>query len=114
MPQTSYVLGLNAFYKSFDAKALYNIYGNHYAKIDYDDVDQDTQQWKAPGYSKLDLNLSYDTSINSNIDMNLTANISNVFNKVYIDEAFNRDNASDGRVFMGMPRTADVKLGIRF
>jgi outer membrane cobalamin receptor len=134
MPQTSYAAGIT--YKVTDglkAQVLYNVYDNNYADWSPDsreysgsDTNADRNQvWEAPGYSKVDVHLSYALPLaagGSNVE--LFAHIFNALDAVYVQDAVDNSqynsfggashDADNAEVFLGTPRYFNAGLRINF
>ena len=87
MPQTAYVLGLTLKpVKGLMIQAIHKTYDKNYSDWspgarEYDGTDDDadrSQVWEAPGYSKLDLHMSYKLPKVKGLDMTLNGHIFNV------------------------------------
>ena len=129
MPQTAYVGGLTLKpIKGLQMQALYKMYDDNYADWSPDDreIDGDpdrSQVWKAPGYSKLDLHLSYKLPIDA-VDMTLSAHVFNALDAVYVQDATDNSQyngygdkvhaAHNAEVFLGTPRYANVGITVNF
>ena len=134
MPQTSFAAGLT--YELVDglkAQVLYNVYDNNYADWSPDDreysgsdADADRAQvWEAPGYSKVDIHVSYALPLDaggSNVE--LFAHVFNVFDAIYVQDAVDNSqyngwggtshDADNAEVFLGTPRYFNAGLRISF
>ena len=129
MPQTAYVGGLTFKpIKGLQLQGLYRMYDDNYADWSPDDreIDGDpdrSQVWKAPGYGKLDLHLSYKLPIDA-VDMTLSAHIFNALDEVYVQDATDNSQyngygskvhaAHNAEVFLGTPRYANVGITVNF
>ena len=129
MPQTAYVGGLTFKpIKGLQLQGLYRMYDDNYADWSPDsrEIDGDpdrSQVWKAPGYSKLDLHLSYKLPIDA-VDMTLSAHVFNALDAVYVQDATDNSQyngygdkvhaAHNAEVFLGTPRYANVGITVNF
>jgi hypothetical protein len=133
MPQTSYVVGLTVRPMSgLRIQALHHMYDKNYSdwspdsrEFDGSDADADRAQvWEAPGYSKMDLHVSYDLPTWNGLDMTLQGHIFNVFDDVFIQDATDNSQyngfgpkahqAHNAEVFLGTPRYTNISLSINF
>ena len=105
-------------------------YGNHYAAfnpVGRDDPSDRAQSWQAPGYTVFDLNWSYRVNdlfrIRWQGDMRFFANVYNVFDSLYIQDAtdnsrfngFDYDHdADDAEVYFGYPRNLNLGIQVSF
>lgn len=110
-------------------------YGEYYADFDpFDRIELEldangdrVQPWKTPGYTVFDLNSSYRLNdllpVWKGGDVRLFANVFNVFDKAYVQDAtdnssyngFDDDHdADDAEVFLGLPRYFNVGFQIIF
>ena len=124
MPQTSYIFGLTLKpVKGLRLQALYKTYDKNYSdwspaarEVDEDGADR-TQVWEAPGYSKLDLHMSYKLPQVKGLDMTLNGHIFNVLDEVFVQDAVDNSRynsygskahlAHNAEVFLGTPRYAN-------
>jgi len=131
MPQTAYVGGLTIKpIKGLNIQGLFKMYDDNYSdwspdsrEVDGDDVDR-SQVWKAPGYSKLDLHLSYKLPQVAGLDMTLSAHLFNALDNVYVQDAVDNSKyngygdkvhaAHNAEVFLGTPRNFNVGLSVNF
>lgn len=134
MPQTSYTFGFTLTpLAGLKAQVLYNMYDKHYA--DWDpasreiksgtEADRD-QVWQAPGYSKMDMHLTYDLPVNvAGLKLQAFAHVFNVLDAVFVQDAydnspyngFNDDgkhDATSAEVFLGTPRYFNAGLTVNF
>ncbi|MFQ6608814.1 MAG: carboxypeptidase-like regulatory domain-containing protein [Fidelibacterota bacterium] len=152
MPQTSMSLAASVYpIKGLALQAVFNSYDDHYADWDplsreVDDSDGDgvisddelsaadrDQSWKAPGYSKVDLHMSYNLPVDlGGVKLQLFAHIFNALDEVYVQDAtdnsrfngykiededgndINSHSAARAEVFLGLPRTFNAGLLVRF
>jgi len=130
-PQTAYVGGLTIKpIKGLSIQGLYKMYDDNYAdwspdsrEVDEDGAD-DAQVWKAPGYSKLDLHLSYKLPAIGGYDMTLSGHVFNALDDVYVQDAVDNSKyngygdklhlAHNAEVFLGTPRYYNVGLTVYF
>ena len=130
-PQTAYVGGLTIKpIKGLSIQGLYNVYDDNYAdwspdsrEVDGDGADE-AQVWKAPGYSKLDLHLSYNLPSIGGYDMTLSGHVFNALDDVYVQDAVDNSKyngygdklhlAHNAEVFLGTPRYYNVALSVYF
>jgi iron complex outermembrane recepter protein len=130
-PQTAYIGGLTIKpIKGLSIQGLYKMYDDNFAdwspdsrEVDEDGAD-DTQVWKAPGYSKLDLHLSYKLPAIGGYDMTLSGHIFNALDDVYVQDAVDNSKyngygdklhlAHNAEVFLGTPRYYNVGLSVNF
>lgn len=116
------------------AKITGRSYWNYYADFDptsRTDASQAGEQvWEVPAYNVFDLNVGYDIPRDmlgaSRFDIRVFANVFNVFDSFYIQDATNnsrfnafRDNgvanmADDAEVFLGLPRQFNFGTRITF
>ncbi len=131
MPQTAYVGGLTLKpIKGLNIQGLLKIYEDNYAdwspdarEVDEDGVDR-AQVWKAPGYSKLDLHLSYKLPEIAGLDLTLSGHIFNALDDVYVQDATDNSQyngygdklhlAHNAEVFLGTPRSFNLGLSVNF
>ena len=83
-----------------------------------------TQSWEAPGYTVLDLNVSYELPLRSlPFGLELTGNVFNALDATYILDAtdnspfngFDGDHdADDAEVYFGLPRRFNIGLRVRY
>ena len=130
-PQTAYVGGLTIKpIEGLSIQGLYKMYDDNYADWSPDsrevggDGADEAQVWKAPGYSKLDLHLSYKLPAIGGYDMTLSGHVFNALDDVYVQDA--KDNsqyngygdklhlAHNAEVFLGTPRYYNVGLSVHF
>lgn len=133
MPQTAYVLGLTLKpVKGLMIQAIHKTYDKNYSDWspgarEYDGTDDDadrSQVWEAPGYSKLDLHMSYKLPKVKGLDMTLNGHIFNVLDEVFVQDAVDNSRynswgskehlAHNAEVFLGTPRYANIGLTINF
>ena len=133
MPQTAYVLGMTFKpVKGLMIQAIHKTYDKNYSDWspgarEYDGTDDDadrSQVWEAPGYSKLDLHMSYKLPKVKGLDMTLNGHIFNVLDEVFVQDAVDNSRynsygskehlAHNAEVFLGTPRYANIGLTINF
>jgi outer membrane cobalamin receptor len=133
MPQTAYVLGMTFKpVKGLMIQAIHKTYDKNYSDWspgarEYDGTDDDadrSQVWEAPGYSKLDLHMSYKLPQVKGLDMTLNGHIFNVLDEVFVQDAVDNSRynsygtkahlAHNAEVFLGTPRYANIGLTINF
>ena len=133
MPQTAYILGVTVKpVKGLQLQAIHKTYDKNYSDWspgarEYDGTDADadrSQVWEAPGYSRLDLHMSYKLPKINDLDMTLTGHIFNVLDEVFVQDAVDNSRyngygskqhlAHNAEVFLGTPRYANIGLTINF
>ena len=133
MPQTAYILGVTLKpVKGLRLQAIHKTYDKNYSdwspgarEFDGSDADADRSQvWEAPGYSRLDLHMSYNLPKFNDLDMTLTGHIFNVLDEVFVQDAVDNSQyngygskqhlAHNAEVFLGTPRYANIGLTINF
>ncbi len=130
MPQTAYVGGLTLKpIKGLNIQGLLKVYDDNYADWSPDarEVDGEAdraQVWKAPGYSKLDLHLSYRLPEIAGLNMTLHGHIFNALDDVYVQDATDNSKyngygeklhlAHNAEVFLGTPRYYNLGLTVNF
>ena len=130
MPQTAYVGGLTLKpIKGLNIQGLLKVYDDNYADWSPDarEVDGEAdraQVWKAPGYSKLDLHLSYKLPEIAGLNMTLHGHIFNALDDVYVQDATDNSKyngygeklhlAHNAEVFLGTPRYYNLGLTVNF
>ena len=133
MPQTAFVLGMTLKpVKGLMIQAIHKTYDKNYSDWspdarEFDGTNDDadrSQVWEAPGYSKLDLHMSYKLPTIKGLDMMLTGHIFNVLDEVYVQDAVDNSQynswgtkehlAHNAEVFLGTPRYANIGLTINF
>jgi iron complex outermembrane recepter protein len=130
-PQTAYIGGLTIKpIEGLNIQGLYKVYDDNYAdwspdsrEIGSDDYNE-AQVWKAPGYSKLDLHLSYKLPEIAGLDMTLHGHVFNALDDVYVQDAVDNSKyngygeklhlAHNAEVFLGTPRYYNLGLTINF
>jgi iron complex outermembrane receptor protein len=130
-PQTAYVGGLTIKpIEGLSIQGLYNVYDDNYADWSPDsrevggDGADEAQVWKAPGYSKLDLHLSYKLPSIGGYDMTISGHVFNALDGVYVQDAVDNSQyngygdklhlAHNAEVFLGTPRYYNVGLSVYF
>jgi len=133
MPQTAYILGVTLKpVKGLMLQAIHKTYDKNYSDWspdarEFDGTNDDadrSQVWEAPGYSKLDLHMSYKLPQVKGLDMMLTGHIFNVLDEVFVQDAVDNSQynswgtkehlAHNAEVFLGTPRYANIGLTINF
>ena len=133
MPQTAYILGVTVKpVKGLRLQAIHKTYDKNYSdwspsarEFDGSDADADRAQvWEAPGYSRLDLHMSYKLPKINDLDMTLTGHIFNVLDEVFVQDAVDNSQYNgygskqhlphNAEVFLGTPRYANIGLTINF
>ena len=142
MPQTAYVGGLTLKpIKGLNIQGLLKVYDDNYAdwspsarEVEVGDPDPITgetsydadraQVWKAPGYNKLDLHLSYKLPEIAGLDMTLHGHVFNALDNVYVQDATDNSKyngygdklhlAHNAEVFLGTPRYYNIGLSVNF
>ena len=133
MPQTAYVLGMTLKpVKGLMLQAIHSTYDKNYSDWspsarEFDGTNDDAdraQVWEAPGYSKLDLHMSYNLPKVKGLDMTLNGHIFNVLDEVFVQDAVDNSQyngwgtkehlAHNSEVFLGTPRYANIGLTINF
>ena len=130
MPQTAYVGGLTLKpIKGLNIQGLLKIYDDNYADWSPDsrevEGEADREQvWKAPGYSKLDLHLSYKLPEIAGLDLTLHGHVFNALDDVYVQDATDNSRyngygdklhlAHNAEVFLGTPRYYNLGLTVNF
>ena len=135
MPQTATVFGITLTpLPGLKVQALYNMYENNYSdwspdareydSTDPDDVPDTEQVWKAPGYSKMDIHISYDLPEIAGLQLQAFAHLFNATDEVYVQDAVDHSQynsygtkehaAHNAEVFLGAPRYFNAGLTVRF
>lgn len=133
-PQTQFAYSLTFFpLEGVYAKVTGRSYSNYYANFDpvSRTVSTDREQsWKIPAYNVFDLNLGYDIPRDmlklSRFDIRLFANVFNVFDSFYVQDATDNSaynaytangknhKADDAEVHLGLPRAFNFGTRITF
>lgn len=132
MPQTSYIVGVTVKpAKGFRIQSVFKAYDKNYADWSPDareieegsDPDRD-QVWMAPGYSNVDLHMSYRLPEIAGLNISLTGHIFNLLDNVYVQDAVDNSQyngygdkehkAHNAEVFLGTPRYANLGLSVNF
>ena len=140
MPQTAYVLGITLTpMPGLTAQVLYNMYDDNYSDWgptareysgDASDADRD-QVWQAPGYSRMDVHLTYDLPSIGGINLQAFAHIFNALDDVYVQDAVDNSQynaygsnegdengkmhkADDAEVFLGSPMYFNAGISVHF
>jgi len=116
-------LALSANYRfgfGLGLRAQYNYAADLYASFDptsrTDIADQGKQAYKLPSYGMVDLGLNYDIDFDR-YGLTFTANMNNVLDNLYVQEAFDdpsADSLDDLRGFFGFGRTWSAGISLRF
>ena len=133
MPQTGYVFGLTLTpISGLRAQVLYNIYDKNYSdwgpstrEYSGDDSEADREQvWQAPGYSKMDIHVSYDLPPMGSMNFQLFAHVFNALDNLYVQDSVDHSQynsygdkvhaAHNAEVFLGIPRYFNAGLVLRF
>jgi hypothetical protein len=133
MPQTAYVFGVTLTpISGLKAQVLYNMYDNNYSdwgptarEYSGDDSDADREQvWQAPGYSKMDVHISYDLPSIAGMNLQAFAHIFNALDDVYVQDAVDHSQynsygdkvhaAHNAEVFLGSPQYFNAGISVAF
>mgnify|MGYP003960056899 FL=1 len=132
MPQTAYVAGLTLTpISGLKLQVLYNIYDDNYSDWSPgdreigDDGTADTDQvWMAPGYSKMDVHVSYNLPEMAGMRVQAFAHIFNALDAVYVQDAVDNSNynsygdkvhaAHNAEVFLGSQRYFNAGIKVNF
>ena len=134
-PQTQFAYSVTVFpvdglYAKFTGRSYSNFYADFDPTSRTDAATAGQQVWEVPAYNVFDLNMGYDIPRDmlgaSRFDIRVFANVFNVFDSFYIQDAtdnspFNSfgDNgvnsmADDAEVFLGLPRQFNFGTRITF
>ena len=129
-PQTAYVGGLTLKPTAgLNLQGLFRMYDDNFADWSPEsrevDGDEDRAQvWKAPGYSKLDLHLSYRLPDIAGYGVTISGHVFNALDNVYVQDAVDNSKyngygdkvhaAHNAEVFLGTPRYYNVGLAVSF
>lgn len=131
-PQTQLAYSVSVFpLQGLLVQGVGKSYTNHYAAFEPFDrtnpEERGEQSWEAPGYTVFDLHASYRLGevipVWRGGNVRLFANVFNVLNSVYIQDAvdnsrynsFDGDHdADDAEVFLGLPRTFNLGFEVGF
>lgn len=129
-PQAQFSLQASAYpVKELEAQLVYRNYSNYYANWDpfsRTDPTDKGQVWKAPGYGIFDAHLQYQLPVNfGGAKLTLFAHVFNVFNTIYVQDATDNSqyngvsgapshSAQRAEVFLGLPRTVNVGVSMRY
>jgi hypothetical protein len=111
--------------------AVGKFYADHYAQFEpfsrTDPAEEGIQSWKTPNYAVFDVHASYSLGdllpIAGGADVRLFANVYNVFNAVYVQDAIDNSSfngfdldhdADDAEVFIGTPRSVNLGFQVTF
>ena len=144
MPQTSFVLGVTLTpIKGLKAQIISKTYDSHYSDWSPDDREYDStdpedipdtdQVWQAPGYTRMDIHLSYDLPVSiGGAGITAFAHVFNALDAVYIQDAvdnsqyngyyreddngnvLNNHSAATAEVFLGTPMYFNAGLSFNF
>ena len=133
MPQTIYVAGVTLTpISGLRAQVLYNIYDKNYSdwgpsarEYSGDDSEADREQvWEAPGYSKMDVHVTYDLPTMGGLNLQVFAHVFNALDDVYVQDAVDHSQynsygdkehaAHNAEVFLGGPRYFNAGISVRF
>ncbi|HIC74318.1 MAG TPA: hypothetical protein EYO92_04415 [Candidatus Marinimicrobia bacterium] len=133
MPQTGYVMGITLTpISGLRAQVLYNMYDKNYSdwgpsarEYSGNDSDADRAQvWQAPGYSKMDVHVTYDLPSMGGLNLQVFAHVFNALDDVYVQDAVDHSQynsygdkvhaAHNAEVFLGIPRYFNAGLTVRF
>jgi len=133
MPQTSYVLGVTLTpMKGLTAQIINKTYDDHYSdwspddrEYSGDDSDADREQvWKAPGFSRMDVHVSYDLPSIGGYGLTAFVHVFNALDAVYIQDSVDHSQYNswgdkehkgwNAEVFMGTPRYFNAGLSVNF
>ena len=130
MPQTAYVGGLTLKpIAGLNIQGLLKVYDDNYADWSPDSREVEgeadrAQVWKAPGYSKLDLHLSYKLPEIAGLDLTVHGHVFNALDNVYVQDATDNSKyngygdklhlAHNAEVFLGTPRSFNLGLSVNF
>ena len=130
MPQTAYVGGLTLKpIAGLNIQGLLKVYDDNYAdwspeSREVTGEEDRAQVWKAPGYSKLDLHLSYKLPEIAGLDLTLHGHVFNALDNVYVQDATDNSKyngygdklhlAHNAEVFLGTPRYYNLGLTVNF
>ena len=106
-------------------------FDGYYAEFDpfsrTDPAEEGIQSWSPPGYAVFDAHLSYALGdlipVAGGADLRLFANVYNVFNAVYVQDAIDNSSfngfdldhdADDAEVFLGIPRNINLGFQVTF
>lgn len=130
-PQTQATLALSVFpVEGWQAQFVMKSYRDYYA--DFDPITRTiagdrAQSWRAPAYTVFDFHTVYDLPIHlEGVDFQLFAHVFNVFDALYIQDAVDNSSynaysanglthsADDAEVYLGLPRTFNVGVTLRY
>ncbi|MBN4081274.1 TonB-dependent receptor [Caldithrix abyssi] len=131
MPQTALIIGATLTpIPGLTVQGLFNWYDNNYAdwspaarEINSGIADRE-QVWKAPGYNKIDLHAYYNLPMSlAGAKLQVFAHIFNLTDEIYVQDAtdnsqynsWDKDHDADSaEVFLGIPRSFNMGLTVRF
>ena len=114
------------------AAVLFNMYEKNYSdwspnarEYSGSDADADRAQvWQAPGYSKMDLHVTYDLPPMGGLNLQAFAHVFNALDDIYVQDAVDHSQynsygdknhaAHNAEVFLGTPRYFNAGLVVRF
>ena len=134
MPQTSYIMGITLTpMKGLKAQIINRTYDDHYSdwspddrEYSGDDADADREQvWKAPGYSRMDVHITYDLPVSiGGAGLTAFAHVFNALDAVYVQDAVDHSNynsygdkthmAHNAEVFLGTPMYFNAGISVNF
>jgi outer membrane receptor protein involved in Fe transport len=111
--------------------AVGKLFAEHYAQFEpisrTDPTDEGVQSWKTPNYAVFDAHVSYELGdllpVAGGADVRFFANVYNIFNTVYIQDAIDNSSfngfdanhtADDAEVFFGIPRNINLGFQVTF
>jgi len=128
-PQTQFAYGFTLFpAEGAYLQAIGKTFASHYADFnpfDRDDPDDRAQSWEAPGYSVFDVHAGYTLprSLTQQLEIRVFANLFNALNEVYVQDALDNSrynsfdddhDADDAEVYLGLPRTFNMGIDVRY
>ena len=132
-PQTGYIMGVTLTpISGLRAQILYNIYDKNYSdwgpsarEYSGSDSEADREQvWEAPGYSKMDVHVTYDLPTMGGLNLQVFAHVFNALDDVYVQDATDHSQynsygdkvhaAHNAEVFLGGPRYFNAGISVRF
>jgi len=128
-PQTQFaytttLFPIDGLYIQLVGKSFMNHYSD-YSPFDRDDPNDRAQPWQAPDYSVFDLHAGFNVprSATGALDVQLFANVFNLFDAVYIQDALDNSpfnafdddhDADDAEVFFGLPRRLTLGASVAY
>ncbi len=131
-PQSQFVGMLKLFpVKGLRIELNARHYSNYYANWDpasRTDPTDNAQVWKVPAYTLFDAHASYSFKIAKKYDLSIFGHLFNILNTIYVQDATDdspyngyygvnnslRHTANSAEVFLGLPRTFNVGMSIKF